>query len=390
MLKGNFVMSISDDFLYRTCKSILGINLDLQPHESCLYFTDISSDRESPALRKRLVKARKIHSRMYDSFNTLKDEYPGLFGATYDSTAAHGKEPPESIWRLAFGDELVDWLNRKEYMWRLLEEAKINPNQWHEIKVKIRQYTKSIVSAVIAFSWFSTTHTRFRSLLTHVGTRYISMPMLDEDVLKGPIAAEWDVVRTRTEVVASFLDKSEKVHISCPSGSDIWINFDPYRKVHLDTGFFTKTASFGNLPAGEAYIAPKEDGAYGKLVLTSGPDHPNIEQTTAIVENGIVVDFEKETPYAKILMTHFGHEWNMRYVAEFGVGTNDCAHNAASVIEGEKICGTIHIALGDNSTFGGTVEAKGHLDHVIVSPTVYLYQKDGKKIKLIDRGKLVV
>jgi len=51
------------------------------------------------------------------------------------------------------------------------------------------------------------------------------------------------------------------------------------------------------------------------------------------------------------------------------------------VLEDEKAFGTVHIALGDNSTIGGRTAAGIHLDGIITKPTVYA---DNKKI--IENG----
>jgi len=45
---------------------------------------------------------------------------------------------------------------------------------------------------------------------------------------------------------------------------------------------------------------------------------------------------------------------------------------------------TVHIAVGDNSSFGGKVEVNSHLDGIINKPTLFI---DGEKI--IDGGKLL-
>ena len=44
-----------------------------------------------------------------------------------------------------------------------------------------------------------------------------------------------------------------------------------------------------------------------------------------------------------------------RNLAELGIGTNDKASRPDNVLEAEKILGTIHLALGDNTGFGGII-----------------------------------
>ena len=74
--------------------------------------------------------------------------------------------------------------------------------------------------------------------------------------------------------------------------------------------------------------------------------------------------------------------------AELGIGTNEKASRPDNILESEKILGTIHIALGDNSTFGGKVRTPFHQDFVFFKPTVTLILTGGKRKLLLQRGKL--
>jgi len=73
-----------------------------------------------------------------------------------------------------------------------------------------------------------------------------------------------------------------------------------------------------------------------------------------------------------------------RNLAEFGVGTNPNAKRPDNLLEGEKIKGTVHVAIGDSSHMGGKVSADLHQDFIIPRPTLVL---DGKTI--IRDGKLL-
>ena len=55
------------------------------------------------------------------------------------------------------------------------------------------------------------------------------------------------------------------------------------------------------------------------------------------------------------------------------------------LLEDEKVMGTVHLALGNNITMGGTFNVPIHLDGIIKKPNVYL---DGKL--LMKDGKLLV
>jgi len=70
-----------------------------------------------------------------------------------------------------------------------------------------------------------------------------------------------------------------------------------------------------------------------------------------------------------------------RNIAELGIGTNPKASKPDNILEAEKIAGTIHLALGDNSTFGGQVKVPFHQDFVLFKPTVkVIAQGEGREI----------
>ncbi len=69
---------------------------------------------------------------------------------------------------------------------------------------------------------------------------------------------------------------------------------------------------------------------------------------------------------------------NWRILAELGIGANDGVRQLKGVsLVDEKCLGTVHIALGDNSTFGGRNESAVHEDLVTLAPTLNI---DGKPI----------
>lgn len=72
-------------------------------------------------------------------------------------------------------------------------------------------------------------------------------------------------------------------------------------------------------------------------------------------------------------------------LGELGIGTNMAAILNGIILEDEKVYGTVHIAFGTNTSFGGTNKADCHMDGIILKPTLYL---DGRKI--IDHGEFLV
>jgi leucyl aminopeptidase (aminopeptidase T) len=107
------------------------------------------------------------------------------------------------------------------------------------------------------------------------------------------------------------------------------------------------------------------------------------------VNDGSVSDVSGPDEYAEYLSMKLSERKENGNIAELGIGTNDAATRPDNILESEKILGTIHIALGDNSSFGGTIKTPFHQDFVFFKPTVTLLHKDGSKRVILKAGKLL-
>jgi leucyl aminopeptidase (aminopeptidase T) len=76
---------------------------------------------------------------------------------------------------------------------------------------------------------------------------------------------------------------------------------------------------------------------------------------------------------------------NAYVIAELGIGTNEAAGLTGITLEDEKILGTVHVAVGRNTGFGGVNMSKIHLDFIMTRPT---FKIDGKT--LIENGQLKI
>jgi len=102
------------------------------------------------------------------------------------------------------------------------------------------------------------------------------------------------------------------------------------------------------------------------------------------VEQGFVTEVTGGPDAVKLkeLLEKYGHD--ARNIAELGIGLNERAQLSGSPLEDEKVLGTVHIGIGDNSTFGGKVSVPSHLDGIMLKPTLTL---DGKIV--IEGGRLI-
>ena len=102
----------------------------------------------------------------------------------------------------------------------------------------------------------------------------------------------------------------------------------------------------------------------------------------------MVVGMEGDPEFLKYLEGVFQVSPEAANIAELGIGTNDKAARPDNILEAEKILGTTHIALGDNTTFGGNNSANFHEDYVFFSPTLILEYGNGKSETIIANGRL--
>lgn len=240
--------------------------------------------------------------------------------------------------------------------------------------------------AVICPTHKSLTHTNARRNACKAGARVATMPGISKEVMIRTLKADYHKIAERTYQLTQILDDAELVHISTALGTDITIPVQGIKAIS-STGLVTEKGSFGNLPSGESYLMPFEGKTNGLFIVDGSFAGVGkiIEQPIKItVENGFATKIEGGSEATKLdkLLKPFGK--NAYTVAELGIGTNDQAIITGAILEDEKVMGTVHIALGNNLSMGGTCDVGIHVDGVILEPTVKV---DGRII--MDKGDLI-
>lgn len=357
-----------------TITNIYKTNLNIKKNEKVLVFTD-GFDKKLKSITKLIKEEGKTH--------TTKINY-----AEHTATGSHGAEPPEFLWLTAFGKDTVKALKSEKLLKPLLSK-KTNKEQLKKIEKIVKKFKKEAVNVVIALSYYSTTHTRFRDFLTRIcGTRYASMPLFNESMLKGAMKVDWDNMAKRTKKIAQRINKSENIEIKTPNGTYLVLS-KKGRKAGADTGIITTRGSCSNLPAGEVFLAPLEGTANGRLVLEWAPTRKLKKPITLYIKNGMVKEIQGSEKYVDYLKTKLSERLENANIAEMGIGTNDKASRPDNILESEKILGTVHIALGDNSSFGGKVRTPFHQDFVFFRPTLTLIHGNGRRELLLRNGRLL-
>jgi leucyl aminopeptidase (aminopeptidase T) len=224
--------------------------------------------------------------------------------------------------------------------------------------------------AAFGVTTYSLSHTPARRRATDAGVRFASLPGITEDVFGRALLADVATLSADGDALAAQLTAAETCRISCAHGSDLTLSVAG-RDGRNDDGVLSARGAFGNLPAGEAYVAPVEDAGTGVLVFDGSLAGYGLlgEPLRVHLRDGAIV--EAEGPAAGwLLETLDGGGPNGRHVAELGIGTNPAARIIGTVLEDEKVRGTIHVAFGASSGIGGVNDAGVHLDAIMRAPTL--------------------
>jgi len=250
-------------------------------------------------------------------------------------------------------------------------------------KVPSEEPPKAIADAMLGFDVIiapttkSLSHTQARLAASEKGARIATLPGITEKMMtSGGILADYREVERQTHKFMALLKKVRTVRVTSKLGTDITFKVNP-QKWHSDTGICGK-GEFINLPGGEIFIAPDDangtyvvDGSMGDFGLLDKPIKVTVKDRYAVSMTG-----GKAEELAAMLDAKGKPGRN---IAELGIGMNPNSRIIGNTLEDEKVKGTIHVALGDNSTFGGNVKAGIHIDGIIKDVEVYL---DGRRIEL--------
>ncbi len=365
-------------------RSIYTFNLGVKRDERVLVFTDTLSAAETVSEQEHCRRERLRDIALLTA-EIGKVYAKKIMYQEFPATGSHGSEPPEKLWCSAFGDRALTGLRKSGLLDALINKT-LTGDGLNKAAAIIAKHKNSAVDAVVALSNYSTSHTQFRNLLTGVcGSRYASMPLFDFAMIEGPMGTDWKALSKKTLAIAKIVNKAETIEVTTPNGSGLTVS-KKGRKALADTGILTKHGAFGNLPAGEVFFAPLEGNAQGVLVLEWAPTQRLNKAVTLLIKDGIVQEVSGDDPYAAVLKAKLAERPENRNIAEFGIGTNSMAKRPDNILESEKILGSIHIALGDNSSFGGKISAPFHQDFVFFRPTVTLVGKDNSRTCLLKKG----
>jgi leucyl aminopeptidase (aminopeptidase T) len=232
----------------------------------------------------------------------------------------------------------------------------------------------------------SLTHTDARRAASAAGARVATLPGVTEDIMVRCMNADYHRIAERTHALCTLLEQTAVIRLRAPAGTDVTMRVAG-RKAHASSGLFREKGEWGNLPTGEAYLAPLEGESNGVVVVDGSMAGVGVtaQPIRITVRDGYATDITGGPEASKLTALLEPHGLDARTVAEFGIGTNDRARLTGVILEDEKVMGTVHIAFGDNKSMGGRVRVASHLDGLITQPTVWFDDR-----MVMEAGKFLV
>jgi leucyl aminopeptidase (aminopeptidase T) len=234
------------------------------------------------------------------------------------------------------------------------------------------EVAEAILRAHACFSATDTSlsHTRARLAGTEQGGRFASLPTVTEDIFRRAIPIDYAAMTRLGAAIAELITCADSVRITSPQGTDVTLSVRG-RDGRNDDGDLRAPGAFGNLPAGEAYVAPVEVEGDGILVFDgSVAGYGLLEEPMEVRIAGGRLVSASGSAGAWLERTLDAGGPDGRSVAELGIGTNPAARLCGVVLEDEKIIGTAHVAFGSSAGIGGVVQSSVHVDSILLEPTI--------------------
>ena len=205
---------------------------------------------------------------------------------------------------------------------------------------------------------------------------------LTQKIEDTPTPPELQEIRNRSHKLGDILERTSNIKIVTGGNSTMEIKLVGRKSLRLSS-LLSSPGSWGAIPDyAEAAVAPLETGSNGTILINGlivgigKVDSPVCLQ----FENGRLTRISggKAASEFEELLSQYDN--SARVLCELGFGTNNLRSDVRGEFDDKKALGSVHIALGDNHTFGGENKSSLHIDCLMVNPHVYF---DGKPVDLM-------
>ena len=209
------------------------------------------------------------------------------------------------------------------------------------------------------------------------GARYLTVPGLTWTTLRpgGPFAADFHALGERAAYLAERLDAAREFRLTSDAGTDLRGSFDGRAGRPL-WGIADAPGGYAAPPDIEVGASPVEGGAEGVVVLDGSLLFLGPDQLPSPVElrfaAGRLVDVAGPEGWRLTDALERSGDERMWSLAEVSIGLNPFSRPGGSALELEGIVGGAHVAVGNNVAYGGSNDARSHIDCALLSATLVL------------------
>src|SRR5574340_766805 len=228
-------------------------------------------------------------------------------------------------------------------------------------------------SAIINSAKWPIVHSRAVSAALGNGARTCNLRGFKDGMLESPgVTTDYERVRKNALAVDALLEQAREIRFTTAEGSEVTMQLCG-RTGKAQTGFADEPGRFSGLPDGESTVAPLEGTTQGCIVNPYIIDKigPVDEPFRMEIKDGRIVKVEGGKQARQLQELLETSDPNARRIAsQFALGMNPDCRVFPDTKEVSKRLGTLHVAMGDNISLGGTVQSGLHIDIVILNPTV--------------------
>lgn len=203
---------------------------------------------------------------------------------------------------------------------------------------------------------------------------------LTQKINTTPSSQELLTIMRRSQRLGDLLEKTSTITIVSDHRFELTMKLKGRKALRLSS-ILTAPGSWGAVPDySEAGIAPLEEessGSFhadGMIVGLGRVDEP----VDLDFKQGNLVRISGKKTADEFRKLIYSYPESARVLCEIGFGTNHLRKAVNGEFDDKKILGAVHIAMGDNHTFGGNNRADLHIDCMSIQPQVYF---DGRKIE---------
>ena len=243
-------------------------------------------------------------------------------------------------------------------------------------------------NVIVSALSYSITHTDARRTANSKGARFASMTRITDEVFtNGCLLVDVPGIARVATQLGRVLSTAGHVRVTSAEGTDLELTLSGRKSVD-QTGLCHEPGTWGVLPNIETAVAPLEGSANGVLVVDGIVPQfafkPIVEPIRIVFTDGRAQKFEggEDARALESYLRGFGDP-GVFDVVELGVGLNPNAQMTRTYNESEAEYGTLHIGLGDGTTFGSDHRAATHCDLVIRHP---ILDVNGRRI--LERKQL--